>query len=109
MQGGLKSTPRRLEEFFKAICPIPAPSPAVLPNGDQTGTIVIFNAIDMTGIEAASQSFLNGPLASTLEGTPAKGIAAARDGTTEILLRVKSIGGSASKSEVVSVRQGRRP
>jgi len=79
---------------------------AVLPNGDRTGTILLFNAIDMMGIEAAGEFFLNGSLASTLSATNVKTVAGARDSITEILLRVHSIGGTVSKSEVVLVRQG---
>lgn len=79
---------------------------AVMANRDRTGTILVFNAIDMMGIEAAGEFLLNGSLTATLAGTKAKGVAAARDQTTEILLRVHSIGGTVSKSEVVAVRQG---
>jgi hypothetical protein len=79
---------------------------AVLPNRDRTGTIVIFNAIDMMGIEAAGEFFLNGSLAQTLASTGVTATAGTRDRSIEILLRVHSIGGSVSKSDVVSVRQG---
>jgi hypothetical protein len=79
---------------------------AVLPNSDHTGTILIFNAIDMIGIEAAAEFVLNGSLVATLAGTTAGNAGAARDEHTEILLRVNSIGGTVAKSEVVTVRRG---
>jgi len=79
---------------------------AVLPNSDHTGTILIFNAIDMIGIEAAAEFVLNGSLVTTLAGTTARNVGAARDEHTEILLRVNSIGGTVAKSEVVTVRHG---
>jgi hypothetical protein len=78
---------------------------ALLSNRDRTGAILVFNAIDMMGIEAAGEFFMNGSLAAALAATPARSVAGARDSTTEILLRVHSIGGTVSKSEIAAVRQ----
>jgi len=68
---------------------------AVLPNIDKSGAVLIFNAIDMLGVEGAAEFAINGSLSSTL----------ARARFAEILLRVRSIGGTASKSEIVAVRE----
>lgn len=66
---------------------------AVLPNVDGTGTVLILNAIDMPGVEAGCEFAMRGSLAGILGGN-----------NGEVLLRVRSIGGTASKAEVAAVR-----
>lgn len=68
---------------------------AVLPNIGGSGVVLIFNAIDMMGVEAAGELAMATPLA----------LEAGR--FTEILLRVRSIEGTVSKAEVVAVRKAR--
>jgi len=63
---------------------------AVLPNLDHTGTVLILNAIDMLGAEAAGEFAVNG-------GLPPQ--------AREVLLRVRAIGGAGSRTEVVAIRQ----
>jgi hypothetical protein len=65
---------------------------AVLPNIDRSGTVLIFNSIGMLGVEAAGE----------LAMRTSPGLSAGR--FSEILLRIRSIGGTVSKSEVVAVR-----
>src|SRR5207247_1319724 len=68
---------------------------AVIPNIDRSRTIVIFNAIDMLGAEAAGEFAMNGSLSVAVGGKP----------SAEIMIRVRSIGGTASKSEIVAIRE----
>jgi len=74
---------------------------AVVPNIDRTGTVLILDGIDMLGVEGAGEFVMGGALSSALGAAPG-GRAYA-----EILLRVRSIGGAASKSEIVAVRETR--
>ena len=72
---------------------------ALLRNPGRAGTILIFNAIDMLGVEAGVQGAIDGIFAAALTG-PKDGEVCSR----EILVRVRSIGGTPSTSEIVSVR-----
>jgi hypothetical protein len=74
---------------------------AVLPNMDKSGTVLILNGIDMIAVEAAGEFAMNGSLSAALAG--------ATMGPAEVLLRVRSIAETASKSEVVAVREVHPP
>ena len=65
---------------------------ALLPNLARTGTVLLFNAIDMLGVEAAGEFAMNGSLGTRQTGT-------------EVLLRIRSVGGAPSKTEIVAVRE----
>ncbi len=67
---------------------------AVIPNMEHSGTILILNAIDMAGIDGATEFAMHGGLARLL--TDAAGM--------EILLYVRSIGGAAAKVNIVTIR-----
>ena len=71
---------------------------AVLPNLGGTGTVLMLNGIDMTAAEAAGAFALNGSLSAAL--------AAIQGGSrhAEILIRVRSIGGTVESTEVVAAR-----
>jgi hypothetical protein len=71
---------------------------AVLPSIHRSGTVLIFNAIDMLGVEAAVEAMVEGTLASHFS----KG-GKVRYG--EVLLRVKAIGGAESRTEIVAQRE----
>ena len=71
---------------------------AVLPSIHRSGTVLIFNAIDMLGVEAAVEAMVEGTLASRFS----KG-GKVRYG--EVLLRVKAIGGAESRTEIVAERE----
>ncbi|HWB97093.1 MAG TPA: hypothetical protein VG672_10335 [Bryobacteraceae bacterium] len=77
---------------------------AFLPNLDKTGTVLILNGIDMIGAEAAGEFVLNSGFSSRLAamiGTAAGG----RDlPFFELLIRVRSAGGTAAKTEVEAWR-----
>jgi len=68
---------------------------------DKSGTVLILNGIDMIAVEAAGEFAMNGSLSAALPG--------ARMGPAEVLLRVRSIAETASKSEVVAVREVHPP
>lgn len=68
---------------------------AVVPNMDRSGTVLILNGIDMVAVEAASQFAMNGGLSSVVASRP-QGV--------EILLQVHSIAGTASKSDIIAIR-----
>jgi hypothetical protein len=68
---------------------------AVVPNMERSGTVLILNGIDMVAVEAAGEFALSGALSSTLAG---------RGSRAEILLKIRSIAGTASKSEVIAIR-----
>jgi hypothetical protein len=68
---------------------------AVVPNMKRTGTVLILNGIDMVAVEAAGEFAMSGALTATL---------GARTEPVEVLLRVRSIAGTAAKSEVVAIR-----
>lgn len=76
---------------------------AVLPNLGNTGTVVILNGIDMTAAEAAGAFALNGSLSAALAAIPRQ------KGHGEILIRVRSIGGTVESTEVVASRAIERP
>lgn len=65
----------------------------------RSGTVLILNGIDMIAVEAAGEFVMSGSHSASLA-----------DGTrpVEILLRVRSIAGTASKSEVVAIREARQ-
>jgi hypothetical protein len=67
---------------------------ALLPNLDGTGIVLILDAIDMLGVETAADAVINGWLGA---------LEAGRYG--EMLLRIQSIAGAASKSEIVAARE----
>jgi hypothetical protein len=68
---------------------------AVVPNTGRQGSVLILNAIDMVGVEAAAEFAINGSLSQALPpGRPA-----------EVLLRVRAIGGTASSVEIAKVRE----
>jgi hypothetical protein len=69
---------------------------ALLPNTERSGTVLILNGIDMTAVEAAGEFAMNGSLSASLAG---------RIRPVEVLIRIRSIAGTASKSEVVAVRE----
>ena len=69
---------------------------AVLPNMRRSGTVLILNGIDMVAVEAAGEFAMSGQLSATMAG---------RTQPIEILLKVRSIAGTAAKSEVVAVRE----
>jgi hypothetical protein len=71
---------------------------ALLPNMERTGTVLILNGIDMVAVEAAGEFAMNGQLAAILGG---------RTQPVEVLLMVRSIAGTAAKSEVVALREVR--
>lgn len=71
---------------------------AVLPNTERSGTVLILNGIDMVAVEAAGEFAMNGSLSASL---------ADRIRPVEVLLRVRSIAGTASKSEIVAIREVR--
>jgi hypothetical protein len=68
---------------------------ALVPNMARSGTVLILNGIDMVSVEAAGEFAMSGALSASLGG---------RTGPVEILLRVRSIAGTASKSEVIAIR-----
>jgi hypothetical protein len=68
---------------------------AVLPNMERTGTVLILNGIDMVAVEAAGDFAMSGQLSAHLSGSTRP---------IEMLLRVRSIAGTAAKSEVLAVR-----
>jgi hypothetical protein len=68
---------------------------AVVPNMERSGTVLILNGIDMVAVEAAGEFALSGALSSTLAGHGSR---------AEILLKIRSIAGTASKSEVIAIR-----
>ncbi len=73
---------------------------AVLPNLSGTGTVLIFNGIGMAAAEAAGQFALDGSLSAII----ARASAGKSNGYIEILIRVRTVGGTAAQSEVVAVR-----
>lgn len=74
---------------------------ALVPNLARTGTVLILNGIDMVAAEAAGEFAINGSLSSTLETADA---GAPRNPYMEILIRVRTIGGTAAHAEVVDMR-----
>jgi hypothetical protein len=69
---------------------------ALLPNTERSGTVLILNGIDMIAVEAAGEFAMNGSLSASLQD---------RIRPVEVLLRVRSIAGTASKSEIVAIRE----
>jgi hypothetical protein len=67
---------------------------AVVPNTERSGTVLILNGIDMVAVEAAGEFAMSGALSASTGGRT----------SVEVLLRVRSIAGTASKSEVIAVR-----
>lgn len=67
---------------------------AVLPNLSGSGTVLILNGIDMLAAETAGNFALEGGFAAALHG--------ARYG--EVLIRIRAIGGTAAKTEIVAIR-----
>jgi hypothetical protein len=80
---------------------------AVLPNMDKSGTALILNAIDMLGVESAGEFAMSGALSSNFRGATGEGFAGGRVRSVEILLRVRSIGGTTSKWDIVAIREDR--
>jgi hypothetical protein len=68
---------------------------AIVPNTQRSGTVLILNGIDMVAVEAAGEFAMSGALSASLGG---------RTNPVEVLLRVRSIAGTASKSEVIAIR-----
>jgi hypothetical protein len=68
---------------------------AVLPNLAGTGTVLMLNGIDMEAAEAAGEFAINGSLSAKLS---------ARSRFTEVLVHVKSIGGTVARVEVAATR-----
>ena len=60
-----------------------------------SGTVLILNGIDMVAVEAAGEFAMSGALSASLGG---------RMRPVEILLKVKSIAGTAAKSEIIAMR-----
>jgi hypothetical protein len=73
---------------------------ALLPGPGHGGNVLIFNAIDMLGVEAAVEFAMNGLVPRPSGDSPRY---------KETLLRVRSIGGTASKTEIVAVRALQTP
>jgi hypothetical protein len=73
---------------------------AILPNLTGTGTVLLFNGLRMENDEAASNLIFSGDTPASLTRALAS---VSRTSTTEILLRVRSLGGAENGWEVVSV------
>lgn len=73
---------------------------AILPNLTGTGTVLLFNGLRMENDEAASNLIFSGDTPPSLTHALAS---VSRTSTTEILLRVRSLGGAENGWEVVSV------
>jgi hypothetical protein len=69
---------------------------AIVPNMKRSGTVLILNGIDMAAVEAAGEFAMTGALSASLGG---------RSTPAEVLLRVRSIAGTPSKSEVIAIRE----
>lgn len=75
---------------------------AFLPNLDKTGTVLILNGIDMIGAEAAGEFVLHSGFSARLAAIT--GAATAESLFFEILIRVRSAGGTAAKTEIEAWR-----
>jgi len=72
---------------------------ALIRDASRSGVTLIFNSIDMLGVEAAVEATVNGTLTSVLTAGPRDPVH-----SKEVLLRVQSIGGAASKIKIEAVR-----
>ena len=64
--------------------------------GQVDGTVLILNGIDMVAVEGAGEFAMSGALSASMAG---------RTNPIEILLKVRSIAGTAAKSEIIAIRE----
>jgi hypothetical protein len=73
---------------------------ALVPNLSKSGSVLILNGITMEASEAAGQLLMRHDFPSVLN----KILHSSSPHSLEILVRVRSLGGAASNSEIVSYR-----
>ena len=76
---------------------------ALVPNLGGTGSVLILNGIDMVAAETAGDFAMNGSLAAALALPP--GAVQSPNLRSEVLIRIRTVGGAATRTEVVAVRE----